>query len=409
MKPAKPAAILAVSLALGLLFDLLFFDNIPGISVLLYVAAIAAGLLGLARALNHRLPAATLWLLAPLGFFAAMVAVRASYQLTALNILACLGLLLLIAGLALRDQLRRFTLLDYVKLALLPLQFLAPLSRTLADIFALRVVVAKHPQAAQVTRGLLLAAPILAVFLLLFASADLVFQHYVTNLLDLHLEPVTVVRSILITIVTLAFAGAYSFVFSQSRQPATPTSDQPAGFRLGHLEASIVLGSVSALFLAFIVVQLAYLFGGLANISGQGFTYAEYARKGFFELVTAAVITFGLLWATDKTTRQPTTGHTLAFRLLASTLIVQVLLIMASAFKRLYLYEQAFGFTTLRLYSHTFVIFLAIVFGLLLIKILRNQAEHRFAFPAFITALLFLAGLNALNPDAFIARQNLDR
>ena len=52
---------------------------------------------------------------------------------------------------------------------------------------------------------------------------------------------------------------------------------------------------------------------------------------------------------------------------------------------------------------------MAVIFILLLIKILRNQSENRFAFPAFLTAITFLVLMNLLNPDVFIARQNLDR
>jgi len=163
------------------------------------------------------------------------------------------------------------------------------------------------------------------------------------------------------------------------------------------------------LFFLFILVQLAYLFGGTSNISAQGFTYAEYARKGFFELIAVAVIAFAMLWTADRTVTKTSHDHARSFQLLSAALIAQVLLIMVSAFKRLYLYEQAYGFTALRLYSHIFVVFLAVIFVLLLIKILRNWAEHTFVFPAFIAAVLFLAGLNLFNPDAFIARQNLDR
>ncbi len=413
VKPINPtlqaAGLAGTSLLLGLLFDWLFYRHLPGLSVPIYVSAIAVGLVGLARYLKRPLPRAALWLMLPLGFFAAMVAVRASYLVTALNILACLGLLLLVARLTFRNDLFEFRLLDYAKLLLLPLAFLKPLGQTLTELLAFRSAVIKHPLAAQVTRGILLAVPLLIVFLALFASADLVFQGYVAHLITFRLSPDVVRHTLLIAFVSLGLVGAYTYCLRPSAsQPAIP-APATSRLRLGQVEITILLGSVSALFMLFILIQLAYLFGGLANISGHGFTYAEYARKGFFELLAVAMLAFAMLWTADKTVAKTTSSHGLPFRLLSATLIAQVLLIMVSAFKRLYLYEQAFGFTTLRLYSHVFVVFLAVIFVLFLVKILTAQTESRFALPAVLTALAFLVAMNLLNPDAFIARQNLDR
>lgn len=57
---------------------------------------------------------------------------------------------------------------------------------------------------------------------------------------------------------------------------------------LGFVELSIVLGSVVTLFTIFVVMQFQYFFGGHTNINVEGFTYSEYARRGFGELVTVA-------------------------------------------------------------------------------------------------------------------------
>lgn len=405
---AKAAAFAGVSLGLGLLFNLLFFQQFPGISVVVFVAAIVAGLAALAEYLQRPLPKSVLWMLLPLGFFAGMVAVRASYMLILLNIMACLLLLLLIARNTFHDDLRNFKLWDYAKIPFLPFKFVLPLLRTIGDFFASRSAVAKHPLAGQITRGVLLAIPALVIFLALFASADLVFQKFVTDAFKIQISDALIVQIILVAIVTLAFTGAYAYIFGKSEGEMHRPASAPA-LRIGSVEVSILLGSVGVLFLAFIAVQLTYLFGGQSNISAQGFTYAQYARKGFFELLLVAMVAFGMIWAADRTVKKSDAGHGLAFKILGGVLIAEVILVMVSAFKRLYLYEEAFGFTTLRLFSHVFVVFLAVVFGLLLIKILRNQAENRFALPVFITAMVFLAGMNLLNPDGFIGRQNLDR
>ncbi len=69
---------------------------------------------------------------------------------------------------------------------------------------------------------------------------------------------------------------------------------------VGQIESSIILGSINFLFSIFILVQLTYLFGGESNISRQGFTYAQYARRGFFELIVVVVVSLLILLTTEK-------------------------------------------------------------------------------------------------------------
>lgn len=260
----------------------------------------------------------------------------------------------------------------------------------------------------QVIKGIVLTIPVLAILLALFSSADLIFQKYISDLiaLDIDVEE-TIARAILIFMATLIFIGAYSHIFQKTDDQTIVQKDKAGSF--GHIENSILLGSVNALFLIFILVQLTYLFGGESNISAQGFTYAEYARRGFFELIAVAITSLLLLLATERYVVKKETGHALGFKLLSTALVAQTILIMVSAFARLSLYEEAYGFTTQRLYSHAFIILLAVIFCWLLLKIYKDKKESAFAFRTFISIVLFLAGMNLLNPEAFIARQNIAR
>ena len=62
---------------------------------------------------------------------------------------------------------------------------------------------------------------------------------------------------------------------------------------IGFTETGIVLGSVTILFILFVIVQFQYFFGGNANIGVEGYTYSQYARRGFNELLMVAI--FSLL------------------------------------------------------------------------------------------------------------------
>jgi hypothetical protein len=404
----KSGTIAGVSLVLGLLFDYFFYGKIPGISFPIYIALMVTGLFAIAHIFAKRINKEVYWLLAPLFYFSAMVFVRASELLAFLNIVAALLLLLAIAEISFGAKLKSFLVADYIKIFFLPLKFIRPLLQTLASLFCWRGANKDRKVLSQVVKGVLMAIPVLLVFLLLFSSADLIFEKYVSDFINIDIKPETIIRFILILVSTLTFIGAYSYLIRDKEDLPVPAQTGQSQ-KLGRIESSIVLGSVNVLFFIFILVQLTYLFGGESNISAQGFTYAEYARRGFFELIAAAAISLLLLLTADKYVVRKDTDHSLGFKILSASLVIQVILIMASAFIRLSLYEEAYGYTTLRLYSHAFIILLAIIFCLLLYKILRDKRENAFAFRVFVLLALFLAVMNFLNPDAFIARRNIER
>ena len=193
----KARIIAAVALVLGALFDYLFYAKAPGINFPLYVFLLTAGLWLMARLFKKPIDRHIFWLLFPLLFFSAMVFVRVSLLLTFLNITASLLLLLILAELFSGKKLRNFLIKDYLKIFFLPLKFISPLFQTLADLF--------RPPAKsggktlrQVLKGIFLAAPFLVVFLLLFSSADLVFQKYISDLISLDINPETVFRLFLV-------------------------------------------------------------------------------------------------------------------------------------------------------------------------------------------------------------------
>lgn len=405
----KAPLIAGMSFVLGLLFDYFFYDKIPGIGFPIYVGLILVGLFVISTYSKKQINKQALWLLIPLVFFSSMVFVRSSALLTFLNVVASLSLLLLVAEVSFVGLLKNLLVSDYVKIIFLPFKFIRPFFQTLPNIFKFREVSTGPKVSSQVVKGIIMAIPIILIFLALFSSADLIFQKYLSNLIHIDIDPQTVFRSILVLCATSALIGAYSYALGKKEDSTIPSTTSDKSHTVGHIETSILLGAINILFFAFILVQLTYLFGGEGNITSQGFTYAEYARKGFFELITVAIISFLLLLTTEKYITKKDTEHSLIFKILSTALIVQVILIMVSAFKRLLLYEEAYGFTTLRLYSHAFIILLAVIFILLLYKIYKDKRENAFAFRAFVSIVVFLAVMNILNPDGFIAQRNIER
>jgi Domain of unknown function (DUF4173) len=191
-----------------------------------------------------------------------------------------------------------------------------------------------------------------------------------------------------------------------SDQIGPPTFPRPWG--LGCVEGLTVLVAIDLLFAAFMVIQAAYLFGGLDTLAQSDMTYADYARRGFFELLAVAALTLGVLWVLARATKRDEAWQAPAFNGASAILILLTVGLLTSAFQRMWLYEQAYGFTHLRIYTHTFMLWLAVALLLFLAALLANR-PHWFSFGSFSSALVVLALLTLSNPEAIIVRQNVAR
>ena len=136
-----------------------------------------------------------------------------------------------------------------------------------------------------VVRGLLLAVPLVLLFLVLFSSADAVFGSLLGKLPALNLDLGSLPgRAILAIVAAWLAAGLLTFA-SIGRENDRLDVDRPVRRWLGLTEALTVLVVLDLLFAVFVVVQATYLFGGQDTLGQTGLTYAEYARRGFFDLI----------------------------------------------------------------------------------------------------------------------------
>jgi hypothetical protein len=181
------------------------------------------------------------------------------------------------------------------------------------------------------------------------------------------------------------------------------------GFTLGAVEVGIILGLVNLLFLSFVIFQLPYLFGGFDLVQNTAdFKLAEYARRGFGELVAVAAIVLPMLLASHWLLKKEDRWATNLFRVLAGIQIVLLFVVMASAVQRLFILTGplGYGMTTVRLYPMIFMTWLAIVFVLFAGTVLRNARQY-FAWGALWAAIFVLGAAHVLNPDRFIVETNI--
>lgn len=427
VKPIKPAVtlplqapvrLLKTAVILSIVADWLFYGKPLGISLLLFVTLAVGGLWWNGRRENSTLAKGNLWLLLPLFFFASMAFLRTNSTLTTLNVLAVVCLLAYLAFFYAAGRVENLGLLGY---ALLPLRVFGRSVALAAPVIRPSVNMATVRENGRrrlfpLLRGLLLALPVLFIFTLLLTSADLIFADYVDELFSLSIFDRLgewLWRGTLILLLTGLLSGGLALALTRHAEEEEQSvlerglASLPRLLSLGFIETSTILVLVNMLFTAFVAIQFTYLFGGAANVTEAGYTFADYARRGFFELLTVAILTMLLVLGLNWLTRRESKGQIRLFNGLGSVLVGLVLVMLVSAWRRMALYEAAFGYTELRLIVYVSMGWLGLTLVWFLLTLwLRPE---RFAIGALLAVIGFVVTLNLINPDLFIARQNLDR
>ncbi|MDQ4055432.1 MAG: DUF4173 domain-containing protein [Actinomycetota bacterium] len=244
------------------------------------------------------------------------------------------------------------------------------------------------------------------VFAVLFASADALFAEWVGALVpDVGSEDLPFRAFVAVFVGGVVLAGSYVAL----NPPAVDRGDRaarPVAHRFEWLAPVLV---VDAVFVVFLVAQATVIFGGHDYLERTtGLTYAEYVHQGFGQLTVATALTLLVVWAAMRKATRDTSEDRAWIRASLGLLCALTLVVVASALYRMHVYQDAYGFTRLRLLVDLFEGWL----GVLVLATMAGGVALRASWlPRFglFSGVALLLGLAAINPDAWIARQNLDR
>ena len=407
-RDTRAATVWGLALVVAALGDWIMFDAEPGINWILWTLCAGAGLLAFVRS-----PLLMKSLVAWLVIFAIIIAGGAAVTAEpVLHALICLSVIMLLAlAMLLSVDTRSDRLTAIFALVAPAVAFGLALSESLhRAIDALHLV--RSARARALLRGFALTAPVVLAFGLLLASADPTFAGWrdgIQHLLESwSFIPRTIFFFGLLAITLGAFGHASRGTVEDTYGLAHPSPALNGGHGkwLGSTEHLILMSGVSLLFWVFLAVQLSYLFGNLPSITGSGMTFAEYARRGFAELTVVASCTAFLIIVAERYgqadhRRQLLRGVTLSA-------IVAVLFLLGSAFHRVSLYEEAYGFTTARLYAQAYMVVVAISLVALAREVTEEINPPRLFRRAGLTAILAFIGLIYWNHESWIAERNIE-
>lgn len=248
---------------------------------------------------------------------------------------------------------------------------------------------------------------LVGVFGALFASADALFARWVGALVpDLTLDTAFVRGFVFLAFAGLTLAGVYVAL----RPPQVERLALPPGKPVSRsFEWAVPVGLVAAVFGVFVVAQLTVMFGGHDYLRRTtGLTYADYVHEGFGQLTVTTLLTLAVVAIAVRKAPRATDRERALLRTLLGALCALTLVVVASALYRMHVYEDAYGFTRLRLLVSVFEAWLGVVVLLVMVAGLRLRGPW-VPWAALVSGAAMLLGLAVLNPDAYIAERNLER
>jgi hypothetical protein len=411
-RPNEGLYCILFSLLLGVVFDRLFIDKAFGISFFIFISLCTAFFLWSIKARVSFQKSAGWLLLIPIGLLSFSFTVYTNEILLALNIL--ITLILMIASSILIDkpnlqwhkitfifEMLRKGIANVVESLPMPFRII---KKSIGERSKMEIKESKK----QVIFGLLISLPLLFVIIMLLSSADMIFSYYFKNITDIFNNiDLGEFPAHAIVVLLIAFY-LFGYVWSFKRRDKAETQNLVMGTLTWEAITIItVLVILNIVYLIFTIIQFSYLYGGGSMTLPASFTYAEYARRGFFELAAVTFINFIIVLSCIKFVKRENKKLLTIVNILFTALILFTLNMLYSANFKLTLYESSFGYTYLRVFVHLFMLLLFILSIIVLIGIWYRKVPVMKSI--IVITIIMYTVINYLNIDAFIARKNIER
>ena len=164
---------------------------------------------------------------------------------------------------------------------------------------------------------------------------------------------------------------------------------------------------ILVLYVVFFISQWKYYVSGFVGMLPDNESYAEYARNGFFQLCTVAAINFIIILALSVFMKRNEKDKSLPLKIISILFSVSTLVLISTAIAKMLLYINRFGLTPKRVYASWFMIVLALIFILVIIK--QFVRRFRIVPSALIISVAMFSVVALGGTEEFIAKYNVDR
>jgi len=428
--------LLLFGLIIGVSFDIFFYNKTLGISYIIFIVLVLvvflASFWGCLKKLNNQ----AWFFVIPILLLSSTFFIFSNQVFKILNYLIVPILVIMLSSLVANINKSDWSDIrfigDIAKRIFVPFRFIHRPFLTLSRMTDNSSKGSKNRILPKVVIGILISIPLLAIILWLLSSADIVFKNIFINIPLLKIfKHFLIIISISVYAICFLWTLLKAFdEWKKSTNGAVSTSSTPStnskastnsnantdGISSTKIQWKLFLDPVvlltililvNAIYAVFSIIQFRYLFGGSSFALPSSFTYAEYARRGFAELVIVTIINFGILIFGITFVKKDSKRIFTAIRAFLTLLVIFTFILLISAFYRMLVYEQAYGFTYLRIFVQAFMIMLFFLFVINIIYIWYQKLPIIKTY--FIISLAIYIIMNFANVDKIIANNNINR
>lgn len=164
---------------------------------------------------------------------------------------------------------------------------------------------------------------------------------------------------------------------------------------------------ISLIYVIFFISQWKYYVSGFVGALPSETSYAEYARRGFFQLTAVAFINFVIIALVGLLMKRDGKAAKIVQKAVSVIFSLMTLVLISTAAAKMIMYIDVYGLTPKRVYASWFICVLAVLFLLVIIK--QFAQKLRLVTVSALVVTVMFAGLAFSNIDGIIARYNVER
>lgn len=251
--------------------------------------------------------------------------------------------------------------------------------------------------------GLLITVPLIIIVFSLLIEADAAFEAMMEFLPDIDFQEAVFTIAIGMGIFIFMYSRCVALVRRPKSEFCTDISSKKG---INKWTVNTVLTGVCLVYVLYLISQLAYFVSGFSGIVPRGYTLAEYARRGFFEMALLCVINLGIIVVTSLVVRKSGTRVPISSRFLCLFIGLVTLFMVAAASAKMFIYIDGYGLTRSRVLTQILILF----FGIAAISVSISQFTkvHRYMQVLVITALLLGGAAFWADIDTVVATYNVN-
>lgn len=406
--------LLGGSFFFSILHSILLWDKQPGIAVLLFCIALLTFFIAILNKNQKIRNRKGLILCVPIVLLSLTYFIFNNKFFQTMNAFVICGLgLMLILDLTQKELEWKYLFTKIFSLIIGPFEYFHSILEELKKMFFKKENSSKKVETLKrVIKSFIVIIPIVLIIIFLLVSADSIFANIfcgisdtIENLFDSNELPYLMARIFAIIIIFIYMSSFLYNILMEDTVYHKEKQQEKKGIAIDGITIQLLLTILNIIYFVFCTIQILYLF--TKTEIPDNFNYAEYARQGFFQLMFVSFLNFVLLYGIHSNRKEVSSFQKkyTVWMELGMELFTQIIII--SAFYRMFLYEQAYGYTYLRLFVY-FILMAEFLFMLPTMWYTLGKKVNLLKAGLTIATVLYLI-LNYINVDAFIARNNINR